>query len=459
MSIQITDYFDVNQGVSVLSSGGIRRFTEALDSYSQLYTSLITSNNATKHSVDSCWESGNIYCINDSGCVKKITFDGTVLASLQLSNPVAVSVRQYSSIMQENITYPPQDDKGCWIADNGTGKIIKTDKDLNILKEYSGVSGAFCLEATGDGGCFVAERRLVGGSYLGSVFKLDTDMNLIATKDFTEFTTTIQNIDRVVVDVNNKLWVLGDDILFNLSISSSNTIVEWFAIDILGANDPFSSSSSDEEMHVGDIDVDKSSGNNQYIYVTGGNSSKAFVLKYNQSGINKGEMVYYNIGFPYVVQVVQGIESSSLYLLSDPYKWDQYGYGSSSSSELYSSSSSSSSELYSLSSSSSSSSSGICCNSYSVVSLGHPQTNGTYNLAGYYNGKPYWQQTTGLPHYIYWDDFFGGANHWCLYYEFTGATYGTQAVPSDCPDGVWSGGSVATITCVENSSSSSSSSS
>jgi len=344
MSMEITDYFNVDRGLSIPSPGGTRRVTEAIDSYSQLYTDLVSNGDATKHCIDSCWESGNIYFATSDGYVKKIAFDGTVLASLELTNPVAVSVMQYASVMQTNVTYPPQDDKGCWIADNGTGKVLRTDKDLNVVAEYSGLTGVICLEADNDGGCFIAENSV------GSILKIDSQANLISTKAFSTFTIPIQNVDRMSVDVNSRLYVLGNDTLFNLVIDNQGNFVQWVAIDILGSPYPFSSSSEDIEeiMHVGDMDIDRNSGTNQYVYVTGGNGLRAFVIRYSGQSFSAITETYYNTSFPYVIQVVQGIESSSLYLLSDPYKWDQYEYGSSSSS-------SSSSSIDSSSSSSSSS--------------------------------------------------------------------------------------------------------
>jgi hypothetical protein len=363
----VTDYTNPSRGLLVASSLGSQKFTEALDSYSQIFTDILVSKNNTKNGIDICWENGNIYyCNYDTGLVKKIAYDGTEIAELQLVNPVVLSIIQYSSEMQVNVTYPPQEEQGCWIADKGTGKIIKTDSDLNILYELSGLTNPVAIKNTSTGGCCYADDGVA------VVKVLSSNGTVLATKNYSDFTPNA--IDKVLeiattTRLGRELWILARDSsdklekIYGLDIN----LVAWVTnpISPTGDTDIFSSSSYEEEMHVGGIDVDKQSGNDQFLYITGGNSEKAWVLKYDSAAANKiAEQTYHNITYPYIIKVVQAFSSSSLYILEDTSKWDEFGYGSSSSSSSSSStsyienwSSSSTSYFVNWSSSSSSSSS------------------------------------------------------------------------------------------------------
>ena len=356
--MNITNPYNPKQGLMIISPSGSQKYTERLDSYSQIFTDLYVSvyNNANKYCIDSCWESGNIYYANyDEGYVKKIQYDGTVIATLNLTSPFMVSVIQNSIAMNSTVTYPPQDDQGCWIADKGTGKIIKTDKNLNILYTYSGMANPICIKADIDGGCLIVE-----GSRL---IQISSSAELIVIKPYTDFNPVVTNFIDLAVDSGDWIWFCANDKLYNLMYDASLIqLVQQFVIDPLGTDDPFSSSSSEvfseEEEHLAAIDVDRNVPLIQrYLYVTGGNSYKSFILKY-ASGALVDSKQYYDMSFPYVIKVVQGMGSDSLYVLEDSAKWDEYGYGSSSSSSSSSSteirsSSSSSTEIRSSSSSSS----------------------------------------------------------------------------------------------------------
>jgi hypothetical protein len=338
-----------------------------LDSYSQIFTSLYVSNynNNNKYCIDSCWESGNIYYANyDEGYVKKIQYDGTVIATLNLTNPFMVSVIQNSVAMNSTVTYPPQDDQGCWIA-KANGKIIKTDKNLNILYTYSGTANPLCIKADIDGGCLIVDG--------GSLIKISSTAEIIVTKNYTDFSPVVTSFIDLAVDSGGWIWFCANDKLYNLMYDASLIqLVQQFVIDPLGTDDPFSSSSSEafseEEEHLAAIDVDRNVPLIQrYLYVAGGNSYKSFVLKY-ASGALVDSKQYFDMGFPYVIKVVQGMGSDSLYVLDDSAKWDDYGYGSSSSSTEIRSSSSSSSSSTEIKSSSSSSSTEIRSSSSSSSS-------------------------------------------------------------------------------------------
>lgn len=365
--MNITQHFDFDRGLAVISPQGLQKYTERLDSYSQILTQLYVSsaNNINKYCIDSCWESGNIYYVSyDNGYVKKIQFDGTEIASLSLVNPLMVSVIQYSTGMSVTVNFPPQNDQGCWIADKGSGKIIKTDNNLNIMAELEGIDNPVALIADIDGGCYVVEEHTFP-SVGGNLIKVSSDAEVLGVKPYSSFSPSVVKFIDIAVDSAGWVWFCADDKLFNLTYSSGQ-LNQQYVLNPLGSDDPFSSSSSEpfieETKHIGSIDTDRNN-LSRHLYVAGGNGSEAFILKYNpESGSLLARKQYYDISFPYIVKVVQGMGSDSLYILEDSAKWDDYGYGSSSSSSSSSStewksSSSSSSKSSSTSESSSSSSS------------------------------------------------------------------------------------------------------
>jgi hypothetical protein len=354
--MNITNPYDIKQGLMIISPSGSQKYTEALDSYSQILTDLYVSNsNNNRYCIDSCWESGNIYYANyDEGNVKKIKYDGTEIASLTLTNPFMVSVIQNSSSMNSTVTYPPQEDLGCWIADKGTGKIIKTDKDLNIVAELSGITNPVGLKADIDGGCYIVEEHTLP-TIGGNLIKISSTAEIMAIKDYSAFSPVVTTFIDMAIDMissNEWIWFCANDKIYSLNYNNGD-LNQQFVLDPFAPDtDNSSSSSESEEKHLGAIDVDRRIPGD--LYVSGGNSSQALILKYS-SGSLVASKTYYDISFPYIVKVIQGMGSDSLYILEDSAKWDDYGYGSSSSS--------SSTEVRS-SSSSSSSSSGCWCSSY-----------------------------------------------------------------------------------------------
>ena len=344
--MNVTDYFNPERGPAIISTAGLQKYTEQLDSYSQILTQFRVDSDSSKFVLDSAWESGDIYFANASGgYVQKISYQGTVKATLQLVEPIMVSTIQYAYSMSYIVTDPPQEDKGCWIADKGSGKIIKADKDLNVLVEVSGIDDPVCIVTDVDDGCWVADRST------NRIIKIDENGIILATTDYL-VNYSISLIDEMRSYYNNadqsSIWAIGDDKIYGFRYESG-AITRWATID------PFdelnSSSSSDgEEDHVGAIDVDR---NTNDLYVVGGDSYSSWVLKYNSSASLLTSKSLWGVVFPYVVKAVQGYTANAIYILSDSEKWDEFGYGSSSSSSNSSSSSSSNSSSSSSSSSSS----------------------------------------------------------------------------------------------------------
>jgi hypothetical protein len=381
--MNITNYYNPEEGLAVMSRLGTGKYTEALDSYSQIFSQIKTTSSNNKCCIDSAWETGNIYYV-DSGYVEKIKYsDFSELASLSLSNPVAVSVIQNAYKMNSTVTYPPQEEKGCWIADNGSGKLIKTDNNLNILVEVTGfTTPLFTFIATDvDDGCIVSD------DFTGAIYKISSDGVVMASITYSHMGITgVREIKTYISTTfhDNRIWFLGSDEKIH-GLRYDGIIHQWGVINPLD-DLSYSSSSSAEESHVSCIDVDR---NTNELYVVGGNSYHCWMLKYDEFGniITKGDER--DIPFPYIVRVVQSYNSNTIYILNDSSKWDEYGYDSSSSSstEIRSSSSSSSSstEIRSSSSTSSSSSENII---YGSGFATYPEFNVPFYYIGIVNGHP-----------------------------------------------------------------------
>jgi len=348
--MNITNFYEPSQGLSVISPLGLQKYTEKLDSFSQIYTSIYTSKNNNKYAIDSCWESGNVYYANyDTGFITKIEFDGTEVASLAIDNPLSLSVIQYDDRMSTVVTYPPQQDRGCWAIESNTNSMIKTDNELNVLLTYSGLASPYCVVSDVDGGC------VVYNSSPKTIYKFNSNAQLVCSKTLASFSPAATIFQDMVIDVNGNVWVAANDAVYNLSVIDSAFILNFALDPITEIGVPVVG----DAEHIGAIDVDRNSESNQYLYVAGGNDEEAWVVKYDSTGTVIETKRYSNVIYPYVIKCVQGYGSRTLYLLSDPERWDELGYGSSSSSSSYIEnwSSSSYSSVSSSSSNSSSSSS------------------------------------------------------------------------------------------------------
>ena len=209
--MNITNY-NPNQGLMIIAPTNSQKYTEKLDSYSQILTNIYSSNSASKFCIDSCWESKNIYYANSSeGYVKKISYDGTEISSLSLINPSMVSIIQYSNAMSTSITYPPQDDQGVWIVDSSTNKAIKTDNELNILYEAN-TSNVVSISASIDGGCYVVEEL----NGIGSLIKISGSGVVQSSKNYTQFSPSITKFKDIVEDGNGILWLCANDKIYKL---------------------------------------------------------------------------------------------------------------------------------------------------------------------------------------------------------------------------------------------------
>jgi len=327
----INQYYNPEQGPMVISPSGSKKFPKKLNSFSDLLTAIYTSASNDKFAIDSSWEAERIYYANyDTGYVRKIQYDGTEIATLELTNPLCLSIIQNTSRMARTVNDPPQEDKGCWIADKGTGNVVKTDNLLNITATLSGITNPVSIMADLDEGCFIAENNT------NSIIKVSSSgvqVNSYVLPDEPK---------DMALDIYGSLWIVcSNRRIYNLYVSN-NVIRERRSFSPFSSDFSSSSSSLEENDEIGAIDVDRYS-TGQYLYVTGGDSNYGWIQKYDSEANLIASNKYLDIAFPYVLKVVQAYTSTSFYILSDTSKWDQYGYGSSSSSSSIDSSSSSSS--------------------------------------------------------------------------------------------------------------------
>lgn len=310
------------------------------------YGSFLLNN---RNSVDSCWESGNIYLADTiTNKVKKLSFDGTELFSLQCTLPKSISVIQREAQMLVNVV----EDRGCWIIDNTD--IVRTDNELNVINTITGLTNSeYVISTRNDDGCYVIDAN--------NIFRFDGEANLVGIG------SRPSNIIDIRTNSFGELYILTGTLsrLYKY-IYNSGTIGNLNTLNIYSYYNGMSLSSFDIDM-----------GNTyQYIYAVGGIEDNYKILKVDRNLIVLSSSTI-NGEYPWIIRVPQNVTSTSFYILGDNTKYHEFESSSSSSSmssssnSSNSSSSNSSSSTYDMttsSSSSNSSSSTIIINSSSSIS-------------------------------------------------------------------------------------------
>jgi len=310
MSAQTTAI--ASQGVSTFNSTGYRKLS-SVESYvypSELYIDLLATY-GTKHSVDSCWETGNIYYADyATGTVGKMSFEGTNIATLSLTSPTALSVVQNESKMS---IVGEVKDRGCWIID-GTS-LIKTDYLLNVEKTITGLSNPFMvISSRVDHGCFVVDVNL-------RILQFDSNADLVAFGQLPGG----KYID-IAANSYGELVLLGVATLYGYS-SSNGSIIQDFATNIQ------TSVLSSADLYVASMDIDTSTAD-QYIYVAlgsagatsvaiGGVSGKGQIeiMKFSRTGTyvsgTSSSAIDLDLSYPFILRACQHPSSNHIYLLSN----------------------------------------------------------------------------------------------------------------------------------------------
>ena len=304
----ILSQYKPESGIMVFGQNEYQQATVSYNSVFNFVSNILTDisfNLLSRNYVDACWESGNIYYINQlDNKVRKISFDGTELAELQLANPTSISIIQNSNKM---IIEETAEDKGCWIID-GTN-VYKTDKDLNVIKTISNLtSPLFVQHSKYDDGCFVLDNSL-------GILRFSTDGDLIGTGNLPTLT-----INDIKTNSYGDLFILSKNNLYKCVLNGGSISLS-FDLDL----SPYFVG-----MSVSCIDIDTST-TSQYVYIGGGTDELVKLVKFDKNGTYVNAKLL-DGEFPYVIKVSQHPTSSMIYVLGDKSKYADFESSSSSNS-------------------------------------------------------------------------------------------------------------------------------
>lgn len=298
-----TDYIP-DQGNAIYSASGYQRITSL--SYGVLnYSSKINTDISiySKWHMSDCWETGDLYYINGA-TVYKIKYDGTVLSSLALTNPVSLAT------IQSNVPMPIDTenfgvDNGCWIVDSSTKKLILTDSDLVLVNEITNFEDPSYVISSPDGGCYVFDD---GREWL---LKVASDASVDSFILYSDLPFSVSSdVDGADTDINNGLWFTVNGVLYQ--IAYDNGAIE---LNALIATD-IATKTGASVVCVGDISVEKFSTGSE-VYVCGCSDVGSWVAKFDLNGKisdygNYGDGDYFSL-----IQVSQWGGSNSLYIVSE----------------------------------------------------------------------------------------------------------------------------------------------
>ena len=374
MSIIKTEYLADN-GIAAFSYQGYQKFNSISEGKfyyaSPLHTDITAIN---KWTIDSCWETGDLFYINGN-TVYKTKYDGTLIASLVLTNPVSISVIQptFNVLSVEYGT-----DLGCWIVDETDKLLIKTDTNLNIVKTVINLSNPVRVVTSSDRGCFVLDDTLQWIMKFNSSMEMESfiDYSSVGSVSVNDFISLESTIDSgLCILSKNTVYVIK---CINGGIGVSNVFTPIDYLSLVGG--------------VSDIGLQKV---NNILYAVGCSTIGSWIAAFNiSSTISLVESGLFSSGFAKTVEVSQYSNAEDVYVVieedlsllppecetssssessssnSSSSSSSSSGGGSSSSSSSIDSSSSSSSQSSSSSSSLSSSSSSVDSSSSSSSSSG-----------------------------------------------------------------------------------------
>jgi len=332
------NYYIPEKGESIIHTYGFQFINEDLTASSRLISGFYGGVGSNRFSVDSARQTGDVYYANRiDGYVSKVKFGGEEIARINLIGPTMVSVIQNNFIMPSIIPQPPAGDRGCWILDHDGNRLIRTDNLLNEQFSIKNVLSVTGIKTAIDDGCFFTN------DYSHSVIKLNGEAKVDAYIFYSDIDANWTKFRDMAVNYNGDLYLASDKKIYVYRVISGQ-FQNVINISPIGLTEDF----------IGAIDIDLYS---QILYVTGGADTYWWISKYTTDGVLVDRKEYEGNEFPFVIKVSQYPSSDGLYVLGDPLKWDEYAYGSSSSTSSNSSSIDSSSTSSSSSSIDSSSSS------------------------------------------------------------------------------------------------------
>ena len=357
MSIVKTEYL-ADQGITAFSDQGYQKFNSLSQGKfyygSPIHTDVTATNRWT---VDSCWETGDLFYISGN-MVYKTKYNGTIIASLTLTNPVSISVIQPSFDVW-SIKYGT--DLGCWIVDTTDETLIKTDANLNIVGTVTTLSNPSRVITTSDKGCYVFDD----GSQ--QIIKFTENLGIESFLDYSSIgITTAEDVVSLESTMNSGLCILINSAIY--VIKYENSIISIF--DVI-----YPLVDLALEGAVSDISVQKVNG---ILYAVGCSTTGSWIAKFNISPYVVFQTSgMFSSGFARMIEASQYSRAEDVYVIIEedasllPPECVSSSSSSSSSSSFSSSSSSSSGGGSSSSSSSidsSSSSSSFSSSSSSSIS-------------------------------------------------------------------------------------------
>ena len=402
------------QGYQYLSSISNSSFYYASD----IKTDLTIDN---KFKMDSCWETGDIYYIQGSSVYKR-TFNGTILYSLVLDSPISLATIQPTIPVANNIQTFSLTDNGCWISDNSSNKLFKTDSVLNVVSTIINFSDPALIVASSDGGCYIFDNGT------NRIMKISASASVESFLPYSSIAIShSNNVRGADTDIENNLWVISNNIIYKITYSDGGLISNQ---QINPLSDLLFSSG-----YVSDVSVEKSTSRDA-VYIVGCAPYTSWIAKYNLATTLVASNKLLSATYPRLAKTSQYGPSDVVYVVSE----EEEVYVPNACEGFSSSSSSSSSSFgYGSSSSSSSSSSGPL-NCYCVSgTIFLP--NGTYCANGsYVNNQPVFENIDSPTYTMYyWHDITGiygpaGSYTWIIYNI---GLLGHKDTAFGNPDGAW----------------------
>jgi len=290
-------------GVAVFSPLGYQRLQSASNGafyyISGVETDILINN---KWEIDYVWENGDFY-YTDGETVYKKKYNGTDVASLDLSSPLSVAVRQSIVPLPNNIENHPGSDIGCWIVDDGTKKLIQTDANLTSVKEITNLDNPVIVSASPDGGCYFFDDAKqyvykVSSSVVVEAFISYADIGIANSLD-------VRSLDT---DIESSLWFVAGTNVKKIQYSNGglSVTVSVNIINALGLG----------HGYITDLSVEKSTVRDN-VYAVGCYGTGSWIAKLNLSGGIVGNNNFLSADCPFLVQASQWGYSDAVYMISE----------------------------------------------------------------------------------------------------------------------------------------------
>ena len=314
MTAQIKQYIP-ESGILVASNNGSQRVTT--DTLEFTYRSPIdfSVNVASKVTIDSAWETGNILRIVGN-VVSKTTFSGTSISSAVFTNPNSLSVSQKRLTIPQNVA-EWTDEAGCWVTDSYENKLYLLNANLVIVKTLSGLTHPVQVVSSDfDHGCFVFDDGTSRAIKINSAgIELGFHTYAALADSISAFPSSALLANKILVDGEGSLWYLYNNILTKVVYNNGlfDTLIHVRPLTDL--------SLSPAQYNAVDFDIARGVLPNKTV-VTGGaisNSNsfgKTWMANYNSQGFLTSSQINIQTTGPRLIQVSQMSSTNSVYLVT-----------------------------------------------------------------------------------------------------------------------------------------------